>query len=98
MLAEHAIGEKALSDHALLENVVKHKEVFFYAAHARYRDCLHGKLRLVPGEPMAAELRKDFEAMREAGMFDQEPPSFDAIFTRLRDLAQRINQSRGVAV
>jgi len=91
MLADHAIGEDAIADRALLDSVVAHKEAFFHAAHARYRDCLHGKMRLVPEKPMAGELRKDFQAMLDAGMFDQEPPSFDTILARLSDLAQRIN-------
>jgi hypothetical protein len=93
LLAAHAIGEKAEGDRALLASVVEHKEVFFHAAHARYRDCLHGKLRLVPGEAMCAELRNDFEAMREAGMFDREPPTFDDILEQLGKLAERINGS-----
>ncbi len=91
MLAPHEIGASAVADRALLGSVVEHKQVFFYAAHSRYGDCLTGRLRLVPDEPMKSELRKDFEAMRSAGMFDEEPPSFDAILARLDELAKCVN-------
>ncbi|MFH1446356.1 MAG: nucleotidyl transferase AbiEii/AbiGii toxin family protein, partial [Chloroflexota bacterium] len=92
MLEGHPIGVGALADRALLRSVVEHKNIFFYSARAKYRDCLVGKMRLVPAEPMATELRKDFKAMLDAGMFDQEPPTFDTILKRLDGLVQRINE------
>ena len=47
-LAAHEIGRAALSDRALLADVVRHKKVFFHAGYAHYDHCLDGRLRLVP--------------------------------------------------
>ncbi|MYF07178.1 MAG: nucleotidyl transferase AbiEii/AbiGii toxin family protein, partial [Rhodospirillaceae bacterium] len=47
-LARHDAGRAALADRALLEDVVRHKTVFFNAGYAHYDHCLDGRLRLVP--------------------------------------------------
>jgi len=92
MLARHPVGKSALAQRALLDDVVKHKKVFFSAAHARYDKCLTGGLRLVPGEDFVRNLRADFEAMVSAGMFyGEEPPTFGEIIKRLRELERAIN-------
>lgn len=92
MLARHPIGEKALAQRELLEDVVRHKKVFFSTSHARYDECLTGGLRLVPEEDFVRNLRADFEAMVAAGMFYGEAsPAFDEILERLHDLERAIN-------
>ena len=53
-LARHDAGRSALADRALLEDVVRHKTVFFNASYANYGDCLDGRLRLVPDEDQLA--------------------------------------------
>ena len=47
-LGRHEVGRAALSDRALLKDVVRHKTVFFDASYANYEQCLDGRLRLVP--------------------------------------------------
>ena len=76
-LADHEIGKRSVADRKLLADVVKHKKVFFYSAHANYDACLRGKLRLAAGGPLLEALKADFEQMVGNGMFDVEPPSFD---------------------
>ena len=49
-LADHAVGQAALSDRDLLQNVVQHKKVFFHVGNANYDQCLDGRLRLVPDD------------------------------------------------
>lgn len=92
MLADLASGKAALGDRALLEDVVRHKKVFYNSAYANYDACLAGQFRLVPDAAALAQLREDFRRMILAGMFSGEPPSFDSIVERLRVLERLINR------
>jgi len=91
VLADHKIGEASLADRALLEDVVKHKSVFFRASYAKYDACLSGGLRLLPGTLLLEALRADCEKMLANGMFEGEPPTFDSIIARLEKLEKQIN-------
>jgi len=92
MLADQVHGQAAVTDRALLADVVKHKKVFYNASYANYDACLAGQLRLIPEDAALAALRDDFQRMTGAGMFIGEPPAFDAIVDRLRALETAINQ------
>jgi hypothetical protein len=92
VLADHDIGKRSVSEHALLADVVKHKKVFFYSAHANYDACLTGELRLAPEGALLDALKADFRKMIEAKMFDVAPPSFDTIVSRLKGLEREINE------
>lgn len=92
MLADLAHGQAALDDRALLADVVKHKKAFYNASYANYDACLNGHFRLIPEEPTLAALRDDFQRMIGAGMFIGDPPDFDTIINRLRDLESSVNQ------
>lgn len=91
VLADHDIGRRSVSDRALLADVVKHKKVFFYAAHANYDACLAGELRLAPEGPLLDAVNADYGQMIKNGMFDVEPPGFDNIVSRLKALEREIN-------
>lgn len=91
MLADRPIGHTALADRALLYDVVKHKKVFYNTGYANYDDCLVGKLRLLPDEAVLSSLHEDFQRMIDAGMFIGEPPLFETIVERLRELETTIN-------
>ena len=91
VLADHKIGEAAVADRKLLEDVVKHKSVFFRASYAKYDACIAGGLRLLPAAPLLQALRVDYEKMIANGMFEGEPPSFDSIVARLEKLEKQIN-------
>lgn len=91
VLADHNIGKTAIPDRGLLEDVVKHKGVFFRASYTNYEACLSGALRLIPGTSLLQALRTDYEKMISNGMFEGEPPSFDSIIVRLEKLEKQIN-------
>ena len=91
VLADHQIGNASMVDRALLEDVVKHKNVFFRASHTNYQACLSGSLRLIPDAPLLKALRTDYEKMIADGMFDGESPTFDSIVAGLGELAKEIN-------
>lgn len=91
VLADHSIGKIGIPDLQLLQDVVKHKNVFFRASYTNYEACLSGGLRLIPATPLLQALRVDYEKMIADGMFDGEPPTFDWIIARLDKLAKEIN-------
>jgi len=91
MLADHAIGRAAIGDRALLEDVVRHKKVFFDSKDSNYDEGLSGRLKLVPREAAVAALRRDYEAMIGAAMFFGDPRPFHDIVRRLVELEQEIN-------
>ncbi len=92
MLARHPIGVQAVTERDLLADVVKHKQVFYSAAYARYEDCLVGRLRLVPDDKTLLALADDYRRMLDAGMFIGQPPSFADIVAELRALELAINR------
>ncbi len=91
VLADHDIGRRSVPDRAMLADVVKHKKVFFYSAHANYDACLTGELRLAPEGALLEALDADFRQMIKDGMFDVEPPGFDKIVSRVKTLEREIN-------
>ncbi len=91
-LARHDAGRAALADRALLEDVVRHKTVFFNAGYAHYDHCLDGRLRLVPEDDGLAGLRSDYDAMRRAGIVGTTAVDFDAMIERLRVLEAEANR------
>lgn len=91
MLAEHVTGRAAINNRALLEDVVRHKQVFFNASYANYEACLDNQLCLIPGDDAIAGLRNDYEKMLQAGMMYDISPSFDDIMTDIREIERHIN-------
>ena len=91
-LADHAVGRAALSNRALLADVVRHKKVFFHAGNANYDRCLDGRLRLVPDDDQLPALQSDYNAMRDARILDEEAPGFDALIERIRILEADANR------
>lgn len=92
VLADHDIGARALANRALLKDVIRIKDAFWYRGTAQYGQCLTGNCRLVPDGEMLQGLRRDYEAMITAGMFSATPPAFNAVIGRLRALESEINR------
>jgi len=96
MLAENAIGEKALLNRDILIDVIKHKNIFFNSSHAHYEMCNTGKLKLVPTNPKTLKkLKSDLDNMVASQMFYAEQPSFEKIINTLEILEQKINDDSG---
>ena len=90
-MARHDVGRKALSDRALLRDVVRHKIVFFNAGYANYDQCLKGQLRLVPDDDQLAGLQADYNAMRTAHIVGTDAPKFESLIEQIRILETEIN-------
>jgi hypothetical protein len=92
-LYEHELGRAAVKDTDLLLKVVRHKEVFFPAAWARYADAKPGTLRIVPPDARLPELEQDYQKMQE--MIFGEPPAFERLLEMLREIEHAINLPNG---
>ena len=90
-LAQHHSGLAALSDRALLQDVVRHKKVFFYSTKANYDHCLNGRFRLVPDVDQLASLKSDYDDMRTSRILSTDAPQFDALIEQIRILETNIN-------
>ncbi len=90
MLAQKPTRGEALSDIALLAEVVKHKETFYPAAWAQYALARRGSLRLVPQAERMAALERDYRNM--GVMIFGEPPAFAEIIETLGNLENEINK------
>jgi hypothetical protein len=88
-LYRHHIGQQAMADPALLEAVVKHKNVFFREAAARYDSAVPGSLKIAPGDELERTVRRDYREMQE--MFFGESPGFDDVLSDIREIEQRVN-------
>lgn len=93
MLAAHGIGKSAAQNRGLLEDVIKHKKVFFNSRYADYDACLNNGLRLLPDDDVLDQLRADYENMIRAGMMYEIAPSFDEIRASMTSLSQNINMT-----
>ena len=88
-LARHAIAERALARDDLRQRVANWKSRFFAASWARYDLATPGTFRLAPPEFRLAELKKDYQAMRD--MYLNAPPSFESVIKTVSDLEHQIN-------
>jgi len=88
-MAEHKSGQRALTDSALLESVVKHKRTYFHSGWANYDTAKPGTFHLVPPEHRLSDLRTDYQQMHE--MFIEEPPPFDELLRQLNEIEDKIN-------
>jgi hypothetical protein len=89
-LALGSIRGEALADRGLLADVVRHKQIFYPSAWARYDLACPGSLHLAPHASRIAALERDYGHMR--GMLFGEPPEFGAIMQILTDLEREVNK------
>jgi hypothetical protein len=91
MLMQHDIGKKAISNRALLQEVIKIKKIFYNSSFARYDDCMAGKICLVPNKEFLNLLSTDFDKMIDNKMFYGEEPKFDSIMEKIDTLQAELN-------
>ncbi len=93
LLARNSIGQQALTNRILLEDVVRHKKAFFNAAYTHYDKCLTNQFQLIPRDDELEKLNDDYTNMVSAGMFSGEAPNFSEIINTLKKLEQVINNA-----
>lgn len=85
------VGARALADRELLRSVAQAKSIFFPQPGVNYRDCIEGRLRVVPSEELRRRLAEDYRRMIEARMLFPPYPSFAEIETSVSSLQQQVN-------
>ena len=101
-LAESERIRSSMMDKTWLEQVVRHKSMFFREKDQTknvidYHDCLQGHLRLVPdGETMEA-LRKDYDKMVQEGFMLAQSMTFDSVIEKCAELETVINHAYGAS-
>lgn len=91
MLLDSEEGIAAAIDLELLATVAKHKATFFRSSWASYDTARPGTLQLMPNKERLKDLRFDYRAMAPM-MFDDTPPSFDAILSAIEKFQETINK------
>lgn len=87
------IGELAIKNSTLLEDVIKHKSFFFNSSYANYDDCLNNKFKLKPDENGLSELADDYANMCRAGMiYDSDEMDFDYIMQKINEISKILNK------
>ncbi|WP_330221559.1 nucleotidyl transferase AbiEii/AbiGii toxin family protein [Acinetobacter ursingii] len=92
-LSNHAIGQGAISDVTLLNDVVALKKIFFNASYANYEKCLVGDFVLVPDQQGLDQLKLDFTNMMDFNFINDRTVSFDQIIQSAHDTQALINQT-----
>lgn len=92
ILAQKGIADKAMPNVALLEQVVRNKNLMFSDNKASYDTAVIGSLRLMPKEEMLSELKRDYGAMEQM-FLKHTPPDFEVMMQGIADLEKRINTS-----
>jgi hypothetical protein len=90
-IALHDTGISAISDRALFEDVIKHKEAFYNASYAKYDECSNGRLRLLPDDDEMPSLKADYGKMIAAGMMYTAAPEFSEIIEQVREIEAKVN-------
>lgn len=95
-LDDVGIATVAFADREIARVVARHKTWFFAAKDAEgrlvsYDAAVSGALRLVPEGEARAVLADDYSRMTEAGLLEDQAPSFDELMARCQDLEDRAN-------
>ncbi len=90
-MAKSPIGQAAIENKLLLDDVVAHKKIFFRAGNANYDACVAGELMLIPGKSGLDLLREDYRKMSDAGMMSGDTPSFNEIIASVEAIQNAIN-------
>lgn len=90
-LAQHPAGARAISDMELLNRVVQFKEKFFPSSWANYASAKPGTFKMTPPDHRLLALQEDYRKMHD--MFFEEPPGFQEILKRLREIENQLNKN-----
>ena len=91
MIGESEYGQSAILEPALLERVVRHKQLFYPSGWARYDLASPESIKLVPHPDRITALRADYAEMEI--MFIGPQPDFDDLLSRLSALESRLHEA-----
>lgn len=91
MISRTAIGDDAINDINLLEDVKKNTEIFFNRAWMKLGEAIPGKLNILPKDSLFLEkLKNDYQDMQMMMLGDA--PSFDSVIDDIQKLEEKINK------
>jgi hypothetical protein len=98
----HALAKQgrilgSLSDKSWLEQVVRHKSMFFRekgrdGLEIDLKECQAGNLHLTPDDKMLEMLRAEYENMISLGMFRPAAPGFEEIMAGCVEMELKVNE------
>jgi hypothetical protein len=91
MIVDSEHGEHCLKTLSLLEEVARHKSVYFKQGGVDYTEAFSGNLRLALTPKLEEAFREDYDRMEE--MFYGEPPTFDEIVAALQRIEGLVNKA-----
>lgn len=91
--------QNSLTDKSWLEQVVRHKAMFFQDKDQageliNYQECLNGQLSLVPYGAAREILREDYNNMVQDGILLAQAPGFDVVLEQCSRIEAEINSLR----
>ncbi len=89
MLDQNNLTQEALSDTALLNDVVKNKVIYFPSKWANYDKAKIGSMRIYPNEVFINSLKQDSERMTD--MFFGDAPNFEKTLSEIKRIESVIN-------
>ncbi|MBP9673858.1 MAG: nucleotidyl transferase AbiEii/AbiGii toxin family protein [Bacteriovoracaceae bacterium] len=88
-LLKSAVKEKAQSDLNLLKRVTEHNDIYFKATWANYLTAKKGSLKLIPGQRVLDDMRRDYRSMES--MLFGEIPTWENIIKTISDFESAFN-------
>ena len=92
MLDQNNLTQEALSDAALLNDVVKNKVIYFPSKWANYDEAKIGSMCIYPNEVFINSLKQDSERMTD--MFFGDAPNFEKTLSEIKRIESVINGKR----
>lgn len=90
-LMDTPYAKEALTDAALFDAVVSHRQKFNLVKGVDYSRHRKGAINLMPPQGLMDRWQADYEAMRIAMLYN-EPPSFEKVWQRMQELQDRLNK------
>ncbi len=90
MISKTNVGQNAIQNSQLREDVRKHTQTLFKAAWKKLDEAVPGSMRLIPMDDLKTALESDYQDMQ--GMMLGEPPTFDEIVKAITELEAWINE------
>ena len=91
MISKTNVGQNAIQNSQLREDVRKHTQMLFKAAWKKLDEAVPGSMRLIPMDDLKTALESDYQAMQE--MMLGKPPTFDEISKIISELEAQINET-----
>lgn len=93
-IARSSIAKEALVDYELFDRLLFHRERYSRLSWVNYSEMRNTHISFVPPDKVINLYENDYELMLEQMIYEEEPPSFDAIVEELKRLQSRIRSGR----